>query len=189
MIPEYRHDRCVPPSRECGSWWRRLVDHQTQFGAKMGQKKAFQDILKNYFSCVKAKCFIALWNFLNKHVAYKIIKLEEVREIKQRGGISAPLFLTACECRGMWLPQLTLAVGFPVACFPGVFQACFPGWPVPPSADYPSMSAGRVQETFPVAFCWHPRDSVGRSEGDHGTLPQLVWCLRSAAMCWADTEW
>lgn len=121
MIPEYRHDRCVPPSRECGSWWR-LVDHlyccmpgrKTQFGAKMGQKKAFQDILKNYFSCVKAKCFIALWNFLNKHVAYKIIKLEEMREIKWRSGISAPLFLTAWERRGMWLPQLTLVVGFPV---------------------------------------------------------------------------
>lgn len=65
MIPEYFHDSYVPPSREHSSWWRRLAGplqcftpgRETQFDAKMVQKKAFQAILKKYFSCIKAKMF------------------------------------------------------------------------------------------------------------------------------------
>lgn len=189
MIPEYCHDSCVPPSREHSSWWRRLAGplqccmpgRETQFDAKMVQKKAFQAILKKYFSCIKAKMFNCPLKVPEQ--ACGIWKLLHWRRWgRSNGEVGSQLLglsLHGSAEGGDCLDLLWLKA----------FLFIF--WPLPPSADYPrhSLSASRVQETFPVMFCWHLHDRVGRSEEDRSTLPQLVRCLHSTAMCWTNTEW
>lgn len=120
MIPEYIRDRCVPPSREHSSWWRGLASplqccmpgRETvwcQNGSKENiashSEKVFQLCKGQNVSLPFESSEASMWHM-------KIIKLDEVREIKWRDGISAPRSLTAWECRGMWLPWLTLVEGF-----------------------------------------------------------------------------